>query len=46
MRDIASEHDVSPETYLIIWLGLIGSCVRLQLPSELFEATGIPKLTA
>ncbi|KAL4812226.1 hypothetical protein BDW67DRAFT_129299 [Aspergillus spinulosporus] len=42
MRDIASEHDISPEAYLIIWLGLVGSSVRLQLSSELFKSTGIP----
>ncbi|KAL3470668.1 hypothetical protein BJX99DRAFT_239051 [Aspergillus californicus] len=44
MRDIASGHSLSPEAYLIIWLGLVGNCVRLQLPSELFAISGIPKL--
>ncbi|KAL4808567.1 hypothetical protein BDV18DRAFT_101764 [Aspergillus unguis] len=46
MRDIASEHGSSPEVYLIIWLGLVGNCVRLQLPPELFEMTSTPKLSA
>ncbi|KAL4776222.1 hypothetical protein BDW60DRAFT_224058 [Aspergillus nidulans var. acristatus] len=46
MREIASEHDISPEAYLIIWLGLVGSPVRLQLSSELFKSTGIPKPNA
>ncbi|KAL4783483.1 hypothetical protein BJX76DRAFT_255693 [Aspergillus varians] len=46
MRDIASGQGVSPETYLIIWLGLVGNCVRLQLPSELFAIAGIPEISA
>ncbi|KAL3430823.1 hypothetical protein BDV09DRAFT_188926 [Aspergillus tetrazonus] len=46
MRDIASEHDISPEAYLIIWLGLVGSSVRLQLSSDLFKSTGISKPNA
>ncbi|KAL4996846.1 hypothetical protein BDV10DRAFT_195624 [Aspergillus recurvatus] len=46
MRDIASEHGISPEAYLIIWLGLVGTSVGLQLSSELFKATGIPKPSA
>ncbi|KAL2828653.1 hypothetical protein BDW59DRAFT_42173 [Aspergillus cavernicola] len=44
MREIASGHRISPEAYLIIWLGLVGNCVRLQLPSELFATMGIPEL--
>ncbi|KAL4875574.1 hypothetical protein BJY04DRAFT_162002 [Aspergillus karnatakaensis] len=43
MRDIADGHDISPETYLIIWLGLTGNCVRLRLPSELFATAEIPE---
>lgn len=46
MRGIASEHDISPEAYLIIWLGLVGSSVRLQLSSDLFKSTGISKPNA
>ncbi|KAL4737473.1 hypothetical protein BDV11DRAFT_206746 [Aspergillus similis] len=46
MRDIASEHDISPEAYLIIWLGLVGNSVGLQLSSELFKSTGNPKPNA
>ncbi|KAL4797361.1 hypothetical protein BDV19DRAFT_61735 [Aspergillus venezuelensis] len=45
MKDIASGDSVSLEAYLIVWLGLVGSCVRLQPPSELFATTGIPKLS-
>lgn len=45
MRDIASGHDINPETYLIIWLGLVGNTVRLQLPSGLFAMAGIPELS-
>ncbi|KAL4975774.1 hypothetical protein BDW66DRAFT_160223 [Aspergillus desertorum] len=41
MRVIASEHGISPEAYLILWLGLVGNSVGLQLSSELFKATGI-----
>ncbi|KAL4940804.1 hypothetical protein BDV06DRAFT_14203 [Aspergillus oleicola] len=44
MKDIASGGSVSLDAYLIMWLGLVGSCVRLQLPSELFAIAGIPKL--
>ncbi|KAL4868761.1 hypothetical protein BDV12DRAFT_92399 [Aspergillus spectabilis] len=40
MRDIADGCGISPETYLIIWLGLVGNCVRLQLPKELFATAG------
>ncbi|KAI9373327.1 hypothetical protein BJX61DRAFT_552311 [Aspergillus egyptiacus] len=44
MRDIADGHGISPEAYLIIWLGLVGNCVRLQLPSELFATASMPEL--
>ncbi|KAL2808680.1 hypothetical protein BJX63DRAFT_23487 [Aspergillus granulosus] len=44
MKDIASGCDIGPEAYLIIWLGLVGNCLRLQLPSELFAIEGIPRL--
>lgn len=43
MRDIASGHDINPETYLIIWFGLVGNSVRLHLPSGLFAMAGIPE---
>ncbi|KAL4913201.1 hypothetical protein BDW62DRAFT_220842 [Aspergillus aurantiobrunneus] len=46
MKNIASGHGISPEMYLIIWLGLVGNYVRLHLPSELFAAAGIPELSA
>ncbi|KAL4985050.1 hypothetical protein BDW68DRAFT_189980 [Aspergillus falconensis] len=46
MRGIASEHGISPEAYLIAWLGLVGTSVGLQLSSELFKATGIPEPSA
>ncbi|OJJ87239.1 ATG3/ATG10 family protein [Aspergillus glaucus CBS 516.65] len=36
MRHIAGGQDVTPETYLVIWLGLVGHCVGLHMPSELF----------
>ncbi|KAL5332890.1 hypothetical protein BJX70DRAFT_392628 [Aspergillus crustosus] len=46
MKDIADGHGISPEAYLIIWLGLVGNCVRLQLPKELFATAGIPDFNA
>lgn len=36
MRDIAGDKNVEPETYLLIWLGLVGSCIDLSLPRQLF----------
>lgn len=36
MRNIASDQNMTPETYLLIWLGLVGNCVGLSLPPELF----------
>ncbi|KAL3457776.1 hypothetical protein BJX64DRAFT_292821 [Aspergillus heterothallicus] len=44
MKDIASGRDLPPEAYLIIWLGLVGNCLSLDLPSELFAAEGNPQL--
>ncbi|KKK18828.1 hypothetical protein ARAM_005216 [Aspergillus rambellii] len=41
MRHIADRHSISPEAYLIMWLGLVGNCLRLHLPSELFAAEDI-----
>ncbi|KAL2864561.1 ATG3/ATG10 family protein [Aspergillus lucknowensis] len=41
MRDIATGRGIiSPETYLIVWLGLVGNCLRLHLPSNLFAEDG------
>ncbi|PLB46983.1 autophagy-related protein Atg10 [Aspergillus steynii IBT 23096] len=37
MRQIAGHQDVTPETYLVIWFGLIGNRLGLHLPSELFR---------
>ncbi|QKX62627.1 uncharacterized protein TRUGW13939_09788 [Talaromyces rugulosus] len=36
MRDIAGDRGVEPETYLLIWLGLVGNCIGLNLPSHMF----------
>ncbi|KAL2857715.1 hypothetical protein BJY01DRAFT_112642 [Aspergillus pseudoustus] len=44
MKNIASGREVGPEAYLIIWLGLVGNCLRLQFPGELFATVGIPRL--
>ncbi|CEN61530.1 hypothetical protein ASPCAL08184 [Aspergillus calidoustus] len=44
MKDTATGQGIGPEGYLIIWLGLIGNCLRLQLPSELFATEGNPQL--
>lgn len=37
MSEILSSltHEVSPEQYLMIWLGLVGSAVGLTLPKEM-----------
>ncbi|KAJ0420696.1 hypothetical protein BJY00DRAFT_134407 [Aspergillus carlsbadensis] len=44
MKDTATGQGIGPEGYLIIWLGLIGNCLRLQLPSGLFATEGSPQL--
>lgn len=36
MRHIAGNREVTPEAYFLIWLGLVGHCVGLHLPAELF----------
>ncbi|PYI25331.1 autophagy-related protein Atg10 [Aspergillus indologenus CBS 114.80] len=36
MRQIAGHRRVTPETYLIIWLGLVGNRLGLQLPRDFF----------
>ncbi|KAL1972414.1 hypothetical protein VTN31DRAFT_6828 [Thermomyces dupontii] len=35
MRDIVGDRNVGPEEYLLIWLGLVGNCVNLSIPSQL-----------
>ena len=35
MRELLGERDVSAVDYLLIWLGLVGSCVGLHVPKEL-----------
>lgn len=35
MGRIADARTVTPETYLLIWLGLVGQCVSLHVPREL-----------
>jgi hypothetical protein len=35
MGDIVGERKIDPETYLFIWLGLVGNQVNLSVPSEL-----------
>lgn len=35
MQKIIGHNGVSPEEYLQIWFGLVGSCVGLYLPSQL-----------
>jgi len=35
LRDIAGSNEPTIETYLILWLGLVGNCVSLHIPSEL-----------
>jgi len=35
MTQIADAQNVTPGTYLIIWLGLVGHCVNLHVPREL-----------
>ncbi|PGG96632.1 hypothetical protein AJ79_09505 [Helicocarpus griseus UAMH5409] len=35
MRDVAADKTVTTETYLLLWLGLVGNCVSLYVPKEL-----------
>ncbi|KAN0086711.1 hypothetical protein V8E54_000399 [Elaphomyces granulatus] len=35
MRGIVGQETIGTETYLFIWLGLVGNCVNLHLPSRL-----------
>ncbi|KAL2215662.1 hypothetical protein M432DRAFT_138980 [Thermoascus aurantiacus ATCC 26904] len=32
MKDIGGGRDITPETYLLMWLGLVGNCVNLHVP--------------
>ncbi|KAI2872812.1 hypothetical protein CBS76997_10858 [Aspergillus niger] len=41
MRHIAGQLCLTPEIYLIIWLGLVGNRLGLQLPKELFTVEGM-----
>ena len=35
MRELLGGRDVKPLEYLLVWLGLVGSCVGLFVPKEL-----------
>ncbi|CAK43368.1 hypothetical protein An18g06610 [Aspergillus niger] len=41
MRHIARQLCLTPEIYLIIWLGLVGNRLGLQLPKEFFTVEGM-----
>lgn len=43
MRDIAGDRVVEPETYLLVWLGLVGNCIGLNLPSQMFTQNSVYK---
>lgn len=36
MKAIAGNKNIEPEDYLLTWLGLVGGCINLSLPSRLF----------
>ncbi|KGO39099.1 Autophagy-related protein 3 [Penicillium expansum] len=36
MANVADAQSVTPGSYLLIWLGLVGHCVNLHVPRELF----------
>lgn len=36
MKAIAGNKNIEPEVYLLKWLGLVGGCVNLNIPSRLF----------
>jgi ubiquitin-like-conjugating enzyme ATG10 len=40
MRHIVGKKAIDPETYLLIWLGVVGQCVGLSMPRELFIGCG------
>ncbi|GAD93518.1 autophagy-related protein Atg10 [Paecilomyces variotii No. 5] len=35
LTQIAKDKDLDPESYLLLWFGLVGNCVGLHLPREL-----------
>ncbi|EED20370.1 conserved hypothetical protein [Talaromyces stipitatus ATCC 10500] len=39
MKAIAGDKNIEPEDYLPTWLGLVGGCINLSLPSRLFVAS-------
>lgn len=41
MKQIAGQQRVTPEAYLIIWLGMVGNRLNLPLPHELFATEGV-----
>ncbi|KAL2007112.1 hypothetical protein VTN00DRAFT_8550 [Thermoascus crustaceus] len=41
MKDVGGGRDITPETYLLLWLGLIGNCVNLHVPRELLASNNI-----
>ncbi|KAH8693527.1 hypothetical protein BGW36DRAFT_300935 [Talaromyces proteolyticus] len=41
MRDIAGGRGVEPENYLLIWLGLVGNCINLNLSCQLFRKSSL-----
>lgn len=43
MRHVADIADLTPEKYLLVWLGLIGNGVGLTLPRELFASDPDPE---
>ncbi|OJJ36761.1 hypothetical protein ASPWEDRAFT_106862, partial [Aspergillus wentii DTO 134E9] len=45
MRDIAGQRGITPDTYLLIWLGLVGNCVNLHMPCELFATNSMQEDT-
>lgn len=41
LRDVADPtHTPNTDTYLLLWLGLVGRCVNLQVPSAFVAETG------
>ncbi|KAG2419872.1 hypothetical protein HFD88_004669 [Aspergillus terreus] len=44
MKQIAGHQRVTPELYLMLWLGLVGNRLGLSLPRELFETGDVQSL--
>ncbi|KAJ5257289.1 hypothetical protein N7478_013393 [Penicillium angulare] len=40
MAQVADAQSTTPGMYLLIWLGLVGHCVNLHIPRELFASDG------